>query len=114
MTIKEIAELLDARLLCGEDKADLEIEVAFASDLMSDVLTLIDDNVLLITGLTNTQVLRTAEMSNIQCIIFARNKVVGEDLIALARENEIAIISCKYSVFKTCGILYGAGVKAIF
>lgn len=114
MTIKEIVELLDARLLCGKEKVDLDIEVAFASDLMSDVLTLVDDNVLLITGLTNTQVLRTAEMSDIQCIIFARNKVVTEEMLELGRENHIAIISTRYSVFRTCGILYGAGVKAIF
>lgn len=114
MLVKEIIGVLDARLLCGEERQDYGVEVAFASDLMSDVLTLKDDHVLLITGLANMQTIRTAEMSDIHCVVFARNKKASPEMIELARENDIVLIECRYSMFKTCGLLYGAGLKAIY
>ncbi len=114
MKVNDIVQKLDATLVCGGNTDAIRIEVAFASDLMSDVLTLKDNNVLLITGLANMQTIRTAEMSDIQCIIFARNKKVTPEMIELAEENGMAIIQCRYSVFKTCGLLYQAGVKPIF
>ncbi len=114
MKIKEIVKILDARVVCGEEQLEQTIDVAFASDLMSDVLTLKNDNVLLITGLANLQTIRTAEMSDISCIIFARNKKVSVELIELARENEMIVLECRFSVFKTCGLLFNAGVKPIF
>jgi predicted transcriptional regulator len=114
MKIQQIAQILDARVLCGADKMEYSIEVAFASDLMSDVLTLKNDHVLLITGLANTQTIRTAEMSDIQCVVFARNKTVTEEMLELARQSEIVVLQCRYSVFRTCGLLYGAGVKPVF
>ena len=114
MTIREIASILHADILCGAHRQDEQIEVAFASDLMSDVLTLKNDNVLLITGLANMQTIRTAEMSDINCIIFARNKKASPEMIELARDNDMVLLECRYSVFKTCGLLYGAGVKPIF
>ncbi len=114
MKIKDIARILDAEVLCGEEKLDYSIDVAFASDLMSDVLTLKSDHVLLITGLANVQAIRTAEMSDIHCIIFARNKKVTVDMLEIARENEMIVLQCRYSVFKTCGLLYTQGVKPVF
>jgi len=114
MTVGEIARLLDANIIVGEDRADHEIEIAFASDLMSDVLTLKNDNVLLITGLANLQTLRTAEMSDIHCIVFARNKKISPEMQELAEENDIIVLECRYSVFKTCGMLYQAGIAPIF
>lgn len=114
MTVKEIIELLDARVLCGADKLDYQVEVAFASDLMSDVLTLKNDHVLLITGLANLQTIRTAEMADIACVIIARNKQVSQEMLALANENGLIVIACRFSVFKTSGLLYEAGIKPIF
>ena len=114
MKVEDIAKLLDARIVCGSEQGAYTIDVAFASDLMSDVLTLKSDHVLLITGLANMQTIRTAEMADINCIIFARNKKVSLEMIALAEENEIILIECRYSVFKTCGLLYQAGVKPIY
>lgn len=114
MTVAEIAAILDANIITGKDRADHKIEVAFASDLMSDVLTLKDDNVLLITGLANLQTLRTAEMSDIHCIVFARNKKVTPEMQELAEENDIIVMECRYSVFRTSGILYQAGISPIF
>lgn len=114
MKIKDIARILDAKVLCGGEKLDYSIEVAFASDLMSDVLTLKNDHVLLITGLANVQTIRTAEMSDIHCIIFARNKKVTDDMLEIARENDMIVLECRYSVFRTCGLLYTHGVKPVF
>ena len=114
MKVKDIARLLDAEIVCGNDQLEYQIEVAFASDLMSDVLTLKNDHVLLITGLNNLQTIRTAEMSDIHCVIIARNKKISQEMIELARENELVVMQCRYSVFRTCGLLYQAGVKAIF
>ncbi len=114
MTVAEIASILDAKIITGQDRAHHKIEVAFASDLMSDVLTLKDDNVLLITGLANLQTLRTAEMSDIHCIVFARNKRITPEMQELAKENDIIVMECKYSVFKTSGLLYQAGISPIF
>ncbi len=114
MRVEDIVRTLDARIVCGGERKDYAIDTAFASDLMSDVLTLKHDHVLLITGLANMQTIRTAEMSDINCIIFARNKKATKEMIELAIENEIIIIECRYSVFKTCGLLYQAGVKPIY
>jgi len=114
MTIKEIANILDARIILGENLMHTTIEHAFASDLMSDVLTLKSDNVLLITGLCNIQTLRTAEMSDIQCVIFAQKKRITHEMTELARENSIIVLECDYSVYKACGLLFSAGVSAIF
>lgn len=114
MTVKEVKDILDANILCGEDQQNYRIEVAFASDLMSDVLTLKNDHVLLITGLANLQTIRTAEMSDISCVIFARNKKVTQDMLELARENRLIVLQCRYSVFKTCGLLFQAGIRPIY
>jgi len=114
MTIEQISHLLDAEVICGHDKLSHRVELAFASDLMSDVLTLKEHNVLLITGLANTQAVRTAEMSEIQCIIFARGKKVSEEIKELAIENGIIVLECRFSVFKTCGMLYHAGISPVF
>jgi predicted transcriptional regulator len=114
MKVADIVKLLDGKIICGQERVDYAIEVAFASDLMSDVLTLKNDHVLLITGLNNMQTIRTAEMSDINCIILARNKKASEEMLQLAGENDLIIIECRYSVFKTCGLLFQAGVKPIF
>ncbi len=114
MTVEQITQLLNAEIICGSDRSHHEIDIAFASDLMSDVLTLKEDNVLLITGLANMQTLRTAEMSDIHCIIFARNKKISQEMKELARENDIIVLECAYSVFRTCGILYKAGINPVF
>jgi len=114
MKVSEIVQLLDAKILSGHDKADLEVDIACASDLMSDVLTLKSDNVLLITGLNNISIVRTAEMSDIHCVVLARNKKANSEMLELARENGLIIIECPYSVFKACGLLFQAGIKPIF
>ncbi|MDX9724855.1 MAG: DRTGG domain-containing protein [Bacteroidales bacterium] len=114
MTISEVAERINGRIVCyGNNNAE-EIEYAFSSDLMSDVLKVEKENVLLITGLTNLQAVRTSEMSEINCIVFARNKKAGSEIISLAKETGITLIESPYSVFRISGELYKAGIKPLF
>jgi serine kinase of HPr protein (carbohydrate metabolism regulator) len=114
MKLSVIIELLNARLTTAEHEADAELTYAFASDLMSDVLTLDNDDVLLITGLSNTQAIRTAEMSDISTVILARNKKASFEMIQLANENGINIVESEWSVFRISGELFKHGVKAIY
>jgi predicted transcriptional regulator len=106
--------LLNANLVCGDPDSRQQIEDAFASDLMSDVLTLDHARPLLITGLTNLQTIRTAEMADIHVIVFACGKKVTDEMLLLAAENNMALIETSYSVFRTSGILYQHGIKPIF
>ena len=114
MKLKDVVALLDAKVICGSGNLDREMEFAFASDLMSDVLTLKNDNLLLLTGLANLQTIRTSEMSDINNIIFVRNKKATAEMIELADENEMVLIECGYSMFKASGLLYKAGLKPLF
>jgi predicted transcriptional regulator len=114
MTIREIAEIIDGRVICCEDKMSTSVEYAFSSDLMSDVLTIEKENLLLITGLANLQTIRTSEMSDISCIIFARDKKIGEEMVSLARENHMILVESPHSVFYISGELYKAGIKSIY
>jgi predicted transcriptional regulator len=115
MRIKDIAELLDASFVTGEKQADTEIDFGFASDLMSDVLTLKQaDRILLITGLCNIQTIRTAEMANIEAVLFVRNKNITNDMIEIAEEEGLILLQCKYSLFRAVGILYSQGLKSIY
>ncbi|MEG1554414.1 MAG: hypothetical protein RSB93_04440 [Rikenellaceae bacterium] len=114
MIIKELCSLIDGNVVCGEARINDNIEFAFASDLMSDVLTIKIDNFILITGLVNIQSIRTAEVSDVQYVLFARNKKVTEDMVELALDNNMVIIESPYSMFKICGLLYGAGLKPVY
>lgn len=113
MTLQEIVDKLGATVGLGSDKLDREEEYCFASDLMSDVLTLKDTPVL-ITGLCNVQTIRTCDMATLDIIIIVRNKKVTEDMLELAEDNDMVILSCSYSMFKTCGLLYQAGIQPLF
>lgn len=112
--IKKIAELLEARIVCGDDFIDNEVEHAFASDLMSDVLTLESEQLVLITGLTNMQTVRTAEMADIDCVVFVRGKKVTPDMVEVANENNMVLVECQYSMFRTIGMLHEAGVTPVY
>lgn len=114
MTIKNLAEMVHGRILCGEDKAGEEVEFAFASDLMSDVLTIKIDGFLLITGLVNVQSVRTAEMSDVKYILYVRGKEITSEMLEIAKDNDMVLICTDYSMFKTSGILYEAGLKPVY
>lgn len=114
MILKEIVSLLNCHVLCGEPKLGEEVNYAFASDLMSDVLTIRRNNFLLITGLANIQAIRTAEMSDVQYILFVRGKEVSDEMRSLAEENDMVILASDFSMFKVSGILYKAGMNPVY
>jgi len=114
MTLTDVVEIVQGTVLCGEEYLDREVKLGFASDLMSDVLTLLADDILLITGLSNNQAIRTAEMSDISQILFVRNKKPTKTMIDLAREQNITIIVTPYSLFKSSGLLYQKGLQPIY
>jgi serine kinase of HPr protein (carbohydrate metabolism regulator) len=114
MKVKEIVDILNLRVVAGHKLLEKDVEYAFASDLMSDVLTLDNNGILLITGLSNHQALRTAEMSEISAIIVARNKRTTEEMRTLAEENETILLESEYSVFRVSGELYKNGIKPVF
>jgi hypothetical protein len=112
MTVSEAVSLLDGQFYCGKEKADLEIASACGADLMSDVMAFVKDRVLLLTGLVNPQVIRTAELLDIKCIIFVRGKSPSMDMIDMAKNSDIILGGTKHPMFIACGKLYEAGLKA--
>ena len=111
MTIRELVTILDAKVLCGEDKLDQDVNNAFSSDLMSDVLAFVKEQAVLITGLCNPQVVRTAEMMDMRCIVFVRGKIPPKEVIALAEESGIVILTSKERMYVACGKLYQNGLS---
>jgi hypothetical protein len=114
MKIERIIQLLEARVICGNHRISEDISTAFSSDLMSDVLTLDTENLLLITGLANVQIIRTAEVAEIHHLVIVRNKKVNDDIVELANSLNMIIIESPFSMFKASGILYSNGLKPIY
>ena len=112
MKISEIRELLDADLLVGQDIAEKEVFSACGSDMMSDVPAYVKDQAVLLTGLVNSQVIRTAEMMDMVCIVFVRSKRPTEEMLDLARESGIAVMCTKKRMYEACGKLYAGGLKS--
>ncbi len=110
MKIREIAQLLDAEVLCCEALLDKEVYSACGSDMMSDVLAYVKDQAVLITGLTNPQVIRTAEMMDMVCIVFVRSKRPTEEMLRLAEEHDMVVMATPKRMYEACGTLYAAGL----
>lgn len=110
MTINEILAAVDGRVICG-DNLDATIEMICASDLMSDILTLEPENALLVTGLANIQAIRTAEMADIDYILFVREKDITESMKELAGESGITLLHTALGMYQACGILYSKGLS---
>lgn len=110
MKLRDVKDILDAEVFIGEDCLDLEVKTAFGADLMSDVLAYAKAGSMLLTGLTNTQVVRTANVLDIAAIILVRGKKPSSDTIELARQLNIPLLSTKYILFETAGRLYEKGI----
>ena len=110
MTARDVQRILGARVLVGEEFLDREITSACASDMMSDVLAYASPHSALLTGLCNPQVIRTAEMMDMSCIIFVQGKSPGLEALALAGERDICILQTSLDMFCACGILYTQGL----
>ncbi|MCQ2373476.1 MAG: hypothetical protein MJ050_05300 [Phascolarctobacterium sp.] len=111
MLLQDIVRLLDADVLCGQDLLDRKIETCCGSDMMSDVLAFCKCNSLLCTGLTNIQVVRTADMTELSAIVFVRGKIPSDIIVAEATENNLPMLATEHTLFEACGILYQAGLK---
>lgn len=110
MKISEIVELLNAEVLCGEELLDNEVHSACGSDMMSDVLAYVKDQAVLLTGLVNAQVIRTAQMMDMICVVFVRSKQPTADMVELAQEAGITLMSTKKRMYEACGLLYASGL----
>ncbi len=112
MTIEQVAQILDAEFICCEENKQNEVHSACGSDMMSDVLAYVKDQSVLITGLCNPQVVRTAEMMDMVCIVFVRGKRPSEEAIELAKQKGLVMMTTQRRMFSACGLLYSAGLIA--
>ena len=110
MKISMIKELLEAEVVCGEENLGSHVYSACGSDMMSDVLAFVKDQAVLLTGLVNSQVIRTAEMMDMVCIVLVRSKLPTPEMIELAKESGIVLLSSKKRMYDACGILYTSGL----
>ena len=111
MKIRDIVNLLDAKVLCGEELLDGDVNSACGCDMMSDVLAFVKEQAVLITGLCNPQVVRTAEMMDMRCIVFVRGKIPPAEVVALAKESGIVVLASDERMYVTCGKLYSNGLS---
>ncbi|HHY23071.1 MAG TPA: hypothetical protein GX527_02375 [Clostridiaceae bacterium] len=110
MKVKNVVEILDAEIITEGQDLSIEVNTACGSDLMSDVMAYADDKEILLTGLVNPQVIRTAEMMDIKVVIFVRAKRPGEYIINMAKEKGIILLTTKYHMFVACGKLFSEGI----
>ena len=110
MKISQMQELLEARVLCCEENVGRHVYSACGCDLMSDVLAYVKDQAVLLTGLVNPQVIRTAEMMDMICIVFVRSKVPTQEMIDLARDSGIVLMVSDKRLYEACGLLYHHGL----
>jgi len=110
MTIRQVMEIVDGKVLIGEGRLDTRVDTACGSDLMSDVLAFVKEKTVLITGLINPHVLRTAEMLDITCIVFSRGKLPSGEMLEMADEIGITVISSPLTTYTACGELYIHGL----
>ena len=110
MKLQEIAELLRARVLSSEHMLETEVQNAFCCDMMSDVLAFATNQSVLITGLLNPQVVRTAMMLDMHCIVFINGKEPTPEIVSLADANDIVIMVSDESMFRAAGRLFDTGL----
>jgi hypothetical protein len=111
MTISDVKKALNCRVFCGEDRMDEEIHSACGSDMMSDVLAYVKDQSVLLTGLVNPQVVRTADMMDMLCIVFVRGKEPDGMMIQLAQSRGIVLMNTSLRMFDACGALWDSGLR---
>ncbi|HIS76369.1 MAG TPA: hypothetical protein IAB51_06090 [Candidatus Merdivicinus excrementipullorum] len=111
MNVRDVMRILDAQLVCGEENLDTQVHEACGSDMMSDVLAFVKDQAVLLTGLVNIQVVRTADMMDMVCIVFVRGKEPDEDMIALAKRRGMVLLKTQHRMFTACGLLWENGLR---
>lgn len=112
MKITEIAQALKAEVYCSADKLSREVSTVFAGDMLSDVLALGTPPDVLVTGLLNPQVIRTAVMQDSACVIFVRGKTPPSNIITLAENSSVCVLATDCDMFTVCGLLTRGGMDA--
>ena len=113
MTLKEIKEILQAKVICGENLLDIEIQFAGGADLMSDALAFGEPGLLLLTGLTNCQSVRTADIIGAKAIVYVRGKKPNIDVIEFAQSKKIPLLSTKLMMYTACGRLFSHNLPGV-
>ena len=111
MKVNDIKEILGAEVICRADLLETPVNAACGSDMMSDVLAYVKDQAVLMTGLVNAQVIRTAEMMDMHCIVFVRSKKPSPDMLELAQESGMVVLTTLKRMYEACGILYSNGLR---
>lgn len=111
MKVSDIREILDAEIICGQEILDTEVFAACGSDMMSDVLAFVKEQAVLLTGLVNPQVVRTAEMMDMHCIVFVRGKRPDLNMIEMAQDRDMVMLCTQHEMFTSCGKLYSSGLR---
>ena len=112
MKLREVLAIIEGELVTPDADLDMDIRMGCGADLMSDVLAFTHEGTLLMSGLTNPQVVRTAEMADVRAIVFVRGKIPPPETVALAKEKGIPLLASKYTMFETCGRLFQAGLTS--
>ncbi len=113
MKLSQIVESLEAKVLTGDDLLEKDIDTCGASDLMSDILAGLSEGSILLTGLTTVQVIRTAMVAGVGAVVFVRDKTPPQEVIDLAKEQELPLISSPYSMFVSCGRLHACNLTGL-
>ncbi len=113
MDIRELMTIIEGTLLARQGNLDREVKGGFGADLMSDVLASVQPEAVLLTGLCNPQVVRTAQMADVAAVVLVRGKIPPAETIDLANKEELALISTPYGMFEVCGRLHSAGLASL-
>ena len=113
MTLRQVAEILECTVLSGNDQLQTEVKMGCSSDLMSDVLAFSKPECLLLTGLSNSQSVLTADVADVKAIVYVRGKRPDESTLKLAHAKKIPILATQYVMFEACGKLYEAGLRGV-
>lgn len=111
--LADVKEILDAEVVVGQDRLDIEITGGAASDLMSDLLRVPKEGALLLTGLNSIQVIHTSVIAGMAGIVFVRGKKPSDDVMAIARKHNLPLLSTEFNMYSSCGRLYSKGLKSI-
>ena len=111
MKIREIVERLEGKLLTDEKHMDYDVPCGFSCDLISDILMCVNEPTLILTGVTNHQIVRLADMIEIMGVVFVRGKLPPQDIIDMANERDLPLVSTQHTMFKSSALLYNGGLR---
>ncbi len=112
MTLEDVLAIIDGKVISQNVDLGMQVEMACGADLMSDVLAFTHAGTLLLTGLTNPQVVRTSDMAGVQAIVFVRGKLPPPETVALAEQRNIPLLASRYTMYETCGRIYQTGLPS--